>query len=310
MPASMRRKESKTLGKLAKPSVVAEVLERHNIRLAKGLGQHFLIDGNALRRIIELSDLAKDDSALEIGPGIGTLTEELCECAGRVVAVEMDRRLVAALRDTVGDRKNLLIVQGDAMRIDLSSLFATEENVKLVSNLPYNVATPLLLRALLELPQLGTITVTVQRELADRYLAAPATPAYGAVTVKLHMLTSAKRIARLPPSVFFPPPKVESSILHFVRKQTDLDRPRIEDFFAFLNAAFSSRRKKLINALSGGREAMMPRAIAEAAVREAGIDPSRRAEELSSDQLFRVFSAIGRDRAEIIQRSRHTKPPA
>lgn len=194
------------MGELVKPSVVAEILERHGMRLTRSLGQHFLIDGNTLRRILRTADIGPTDTVLEIGPGIGTLTEELCDLAGRVVAIEMDARLVVILKETLGDRENLELVEGDAMRIDLERLFSEDEPVMVVSNLPYNVATPLILRLLRELPQAGSMTITVQRELADRYIASPGSPAYGGVSAKIRLLAEIQRVGHIPPTVFLPSP--------------------------------------------------------------------------------------------------------
>ncbi len=282
------------MGTLARPSVVAGILAKHGIRLTRALGQHFLVDGNVLRRLVEGAGLRPGDTVLEIGPGIGTLTEELCGRAGRVVAVETDRRLIAALQDTLGGRKNLEIFKGDAMQVDLPSLFAPREPLKLVSNLPYSIATPLILRVLRVLPQLESMTVTVQRELADRYLALPRTHAYNAVSVKLQFLCDIRRLAQVPPTVFFPPPRVESSILYFERKKVDLSSVQVDAFFAFLNGAFSSRRKKMVNALSGARDACIERSAAEEAMDKVGVATSCRAEELPPEKLLEIFFALQR----------------
>jgi 16S rRNA (adenine1518-N6/adenine1519-N6)-dimethyltransferase len=280
------------MGELARPSVVVDILQSRGVRLTKTRGQHFLVDGNVLRRLIVGSDLQQEDTALEIGPGIGTLTEELCDRAARVVAIEMDRRLAAILRDMLGSRHNLEVVEGDAMRMDLAAPFAPAERVKMVSNLPYNVATPLLVRALRELPQLLSITATVQRELADRYLAHPGTSAYGAVSVKLQLLTEIRRLAQVPPTVFLPPPRVESTIVHFERKETGLSASRLDAFFTFVNASFSSRRKKLVNSLSGGRNPYTDKSKVEDALYKTGLSDSCRAEELSPEQLLGLYEEM------------------
>jgi 16S rRNA (adenine1518-N6/adenine1519-N6)-dimethyltransferase len=280
------------MGKLARPSVVAELLERHGIRLSKSLGQHFLVDGNVLDQLLKAADLQPGDTALEIGPGIGTLTEELCDRAGRVVAIEMDRRLLAILDDTLGARKNLELVEGDAMRLDLGRFFEEEENVKVVSNLPYNIATPLIILLLRELPQAQSMTVTVQRELADRYLASPGNPAYGGVSVKIRFLADVSRMTQVPPTVFFPPPRVDSSIIRIERSKAPVTEPELDAFFHFLNAAFSTRRKMLINALSGGRDPYCERQVVVEALRSAGCSPSSRAEELSGQELLSIFNRL------------------
>lgn len=280
------------MGRLTRASVVAEILERHGLHLTRSLGQHFLVDGNVLRRLLEAADLSPADTVLEIGPGIGTLTEELCGRAGRVVAVEMDRRLLAALAEALGPRPNLEVVEGDAMRVDLTGLVAPGERVVTVSNLPYNVATPLILRLLRELPQMERMVVTVQRELADRYLAQPGSPEYGGVSVKMRFLAEVRRLAYVPPTVFFPPPRVESALLHIRRRAAPVPGVEAGGFFRFLDAAFASRRKMLVNALSGGRAPYCPRGRVEGALAAAGLPPGSRAEELSCDELIAVFQAI------------------
>lgn len=280
------------MGELARPSVAAEILERHGLRLARSLGQHFLVDGNVLRRMLQAADLGPEDTALEIGPGIGTLTEELCASAGRVVAVEMDPRLLEVLAETLGERENLAIVEGDALRIDLAGLFAPGERVKVVSNLPYNVATPLILRLLRGLPQAEAMTFTVQRELADRYLAGPGSPAYGGVSVKMRLLAEVRRLAPVPPTVFMPPPRVESSLICLTRTPSRAADAEIGPFFHFLDASFGARRKMLVNALSAGRTPYCLRALVEDALRDAGLPPASRAEELACDELLTVFRAL------------------
>jgi len=277
------------LGRLARPSVVAEILERYGLRLSRSLGQHLLVDGNVLQRLVEAAGLSGSDTVLEIGPGVGTLTEELCARCGRVVAVETDRRMVAAMADLLGPRVNLEVVEGDALRVDLASLFSPREKVKVVSNLPYSIATPLIIRLLKELPQAETMVLTVQRELADRYLARPGSPAYGSVSVKVQSLCRGKRLATLPPSVFFPPPRVQSAVLYLERVEPALPEGEVEPFFQFLDACFSSRRKMLVNALGSGRYPRLPRRDVEEALRRLEVPVSCRAEELPVERLQELF---------------------
>lgn len=280
------------MGELTRPSVVAEILERHGIRLSRSLGQHFLVDANVLRRILEGAELGPGDTVLEIGPGIGTLTEELCDRAGRVVAVELDPRLKSVLDDLLGKRPNLVTVLGDAMRVDLSGLLSPREEVKVVSNLPYSVATPLLLRIMRELPQARLLVVTVQRELADRYLAAPGDPSYGAVSVKMQFLARLRRLAQVPPTVFLPPPRVGSTVLRLERAGPEPGSGDVQSFFLFLEACFSARRKMLVNALGGGRRPYGSRDAVASALRELGLHPTARAEELSPRDLLELYRLL------------------
>jgi 16S rRNA (adenine1518-N6/adenine1519-N6)-dimethyltransferase len=161
-----------------------------------------------------------------------------------------------------------------------------------VSNLPYNVATPLILRLLRELPQAETMVLTVQRELADRYMAEPGSPAYGGVSVKMSLLADVRRLARVPPTVFLPQPRVDSAVVSIERKGTDVSEAEVETFFRFLNASFSARRKMLVNSLSAGRTPYCPRSQVEAALRSSGFPPSARAEELSCLELLAVFREL------------------
>lgn len=280
------------MGRLARPSVVGEILERYGLRPSRSLGQHFLVDGNMLRLLLEAAELSPRDTVLEIGPGLGTLTEELCARAGRVVAVETDRRFAALLPEILGEPGNLSLIEGDALRVDLARLFLPGERVKVVSNLPYNVATPLIIRLLLELPQAELLVVTVQRELAERYLAGPRGDAYGGVAVKLQSFCDMRRVCHLPPTVFFPPPRVDSSALRMERKAGDLAPEETLPFFRFVDACFSFRRKMLVNALGGGREPYRPRSQVEDALRCLGLPPACRAEELSREELLRLFRTL------------------
>ncbi len=280
------------MGELARPSVVAEILERHGLRLSRSLGQHFLVDGNVLRRIVQAASLSPHESVLEVGPGIGTLTEELLARAGRVVAVEMDSRLLRILEENLRGAGNLELVQGDALRIDLSALFAAGEKVKVVSNLPYSIATPLILRLLLELPQAESMVLTVQRELADRYLAEPGDPSYGGVSVKMRLLAEVRRLSSVPPTVFFPPPQVDSALMFIRRREKLLPGMEALPFFRFIDAAFASRRKMLVNALGGGRSPYCSRPAVEATLRSRGLPPSARAEELTCEELVAVYLAL------------------
>jgi 16S rRNA (adenine1518-N6/adenine1519-N6)-dimethyltransferase len=280
------------MGELTRPSVVVEILERHGIRLSRSLGQHFLVDANVLRRILEGAELGPGDTVLEIGPGIGTLTEELCDRAGRVVAVELDPRLKSVLDGLLGKRPNLVTVLGDAMRVDLSGLLSPWEEVKVVSNLPYSVATPLLLRIMRELPQVRLLVVTVQRELADRYLAAPGDPSYGAVSVKMQFLARLRRLTQVPPTVFLPPPRVGSTVLRLERVGPEPGSGDVQSFFLFLDACFSARRKMLVNALGGGRRPYGTRDAVASALRELGLHPTARAEELSPRDLRELYRLL------------------
>lgn len=250
----------------------------------KSLGQHFLVDENVLGVIGRLAELGPDDVVLEIGPGLGVLTRYVAERARLVHAVELDRTLETALSDALAGLENVLLTFGDALRIDLGALEPPPS--KLVANLPYNVATPIVAETLEGLPAIERWCVMVQREVADRFFAAPRTKPYGAVSVLVQLRARKVGFHAVSPHVFRPRPRVESALVAFVRR-TDgpatAVRPVVE-------AAFAHRRKTLANslALSG----LVPRARAEEALGAIGKHPRVRAEELAPEEFVALAGAL------------------
>lgn len=274
------------LSSLATPGATAEIMRQFGIHPRKRFGQHFLISQRALDLIVESADLSAADSILEVGAGLGTLTVPLSERAGNVTAVEVDEKLIPALRMTVGDRANVRIIHGDILDlIPLPSSFT-----KVVANLPYNVASLLIVR-LLEIPLgLSRLVLTVQREVADRLAAAPGTKDYGALSVAVQYRASVEVVGRVPATAFYPPPEVESAIARIdVRSQPSVTVPDERLFFAVVRAAFGQRRKTLRNALSA--LGIDPTEAAEAC-RAAGIDPRRRGETLSLQEFAELAQHV------------------
>jgi 16S rRNA (adenine1518-N6/adenine1519-N6)-dimethyltransferase len=283
------------MGRLARPSVIASLLEQRGIGLSRRLGQHFLVDGNVLRRIVDTAGLTRDDRVLEIGPGAGTLTEELLRRAGGVWAVEQDRRLCELLRETLGGEPGLTLLCGDALRLDFAAELPAGP-VKMVSNLPYNVATAVLLKALRELPGLHTLVVLVQRELADRYLASPGTRSYGVPTLKLGYYCRVDRVMQVPPTVFLPPPRVESTLLRMERREEDRMPPQdAEGLFRLIDAAFSQRRKTLMNALSSLPGKGRDRERMAGLLRDLGLPADVRPERLTLQDYIRIYLGLRDD---------------
>ncbi len=278
---------------LYRPSTVRELLRRHGIRPHRALGQNFLVDGNILARIVEAAAPGRADLVIEVGPGIGTLTRELCGRAGRVLAVERDERMRPVLSDTLADCTGLDLRFADALEFDFAEAAAAHRGpVKFVSNLPYNIATPLLLELLYKAPDIGLYVVMVQRELADRFTAPPGGKDYGAVTLKLAYRCAVERVINVPRTVFLPPPRVDSVVLCM----TALDRPPVQvpDESALLrlvDRAFGQRRKTLLNALSAGAGAL-PRETLMRALAVAGIDAGRRAETLSLPEFAALANSL------------------
>ncbi|MDL5155594.1 16S rRNA (adenine(1518)-N(6)/adenine(1519)-N(6))-dimethyltransferase RsmA [Actinomycetospora termitidis] len=255
-----------------------------DVRPTKKLGQNFVHDANTVRRIVRLADLAPDDVVLEVGPGLGSLTLALLDRAASVVAVEIDPALAGRLPTTAAEHapdRALHVVTADALRITAADL--PQAPTALVANLPYNVAVPVVLHLLAELPDLRRGLVMVQSEVADRLAARPGDAAYGAPSAKLAWYADARRAGPVPRGVFWPVPGVDSALVAFTRRATPSGRR--EDVFAVVDAAFAQRRKGLRAALAGW--AGSP-ADAERRLRAAGIDPTTRAERLGIE----AFAAL------------------
>jgi 16S rRNA (adenine1518-N6/adenine1519-N6)-dimethyltransferase len=260
-----------------------QVLARHGVTPKKSLGQNFVVDPNTIRKIVELAGVSSDDRVLEIGAGAGSLTLGLAAVAGQVTAVEVDPRLLPVLMDTLGRVENVQLVAGDALKLPLESL----EAGALVANLPYNVATPLVLRVLREAPGVQRLTVMTQREAGDRLSAGPGSKAYGHVSVMVEYFGEARVVSSVSRRAFYPIPNVDSVVVRIDRKQEALPEHR-EWLFAVIRAGFSQRRKTLRNALASvaGVDA------AEAAIAETGIGATTRAEELRLEDFLALSQAL------------------
>lgn len=270
------------------PSVAGELLARHDLRAGVRHGQHFLVDPNTVRRIVRLADVRSDETILEIGPGLGSLTVALSESAGRVVAVELDVAVAGALAEVLQGADNVDIVLGDAMEIDLVS--AIGDRARLVANLPYNVATPLFMRVLHDVPNVTGGLVMVQRELGERWTATSGSRAYNAVSLRTAYHADARIVGDVPRTVFMPPPKVESVLVSFTRRTTapvDVDDER--SFFSLVIASFSHRRKTLRNSLVAAGYA---KGIVDDATRALGIADRARPEDLSLEDYAALHAAL------------------
>jgi len=257
---------------------VLDLLERHRLRPSRALGQNFVTDPNTVRRIARLADVGARDRVVEVGAGLGSLTLALAETGASVVAVEADRYLVPVLR-TVVEGAGVSVVEGDAMRLDWRALLGDERWV-LVANLPYNIATPLVLDLLKGVPQIERMLVMVQREVAQRLVAGPGAEGRGAVSVKVEFWAVPSMAGRVPATVFVPKPKVESALVRIDRHSSppvDVDRRAL---FGLVDTGFGQRRKMLRRSLAG---------VVDAACFEAsGVAPSARPEELSLDEWARL----------------------
>jgi 16S rRNA (adenine1518-N6/adenine1519-N6)-dimethyltransferase len=271
------------------PAEVRSLAASLGIRPTKSLGQNFLHDANTIRRIVRTADLTPDDVVVEVGPGLGSLTLGLLSAASRVVAVEIDPVLAAALPGTVADRLpehsgRLEVVRADALRI---AGIPGPPPTALVANLPYNVAVPVVLHLLETLPSLRTVLIMVQAEVADRLAAGPGSKTYGVPSVKAAWYADVRRAGAIGRAVFWPAPNVDSGLVAMTRREPPADVDRVE-VFRLVDAAFAQRRKTLRAALAGW--AGSPDR-AERVLRAAGVDPKSRGEALTVEQYAAVAAA-------------------
>jgi 16S rRNA (adenine1518-N6/adenine1519-N6)-dimethyltransferase len=265
------------------PSEIRTLLADHGLRPSKALGQHFLADNNMATHIVRLAGVQPGDHVVEVGPGLGSLTLALCDAGAHVRAVELDSRLAGVLSEVVGDRP-VDVVTADALAVDWPELLADHDRWIMVSNLPYNVATSVVVHALEEAPSIERFLVMVQREVGERLAAPPGTKVYGAVSVKVAYYAQAEVAGTVPPDVFVPKPNVESALVRLQRHAAppvsvaDPDR-----LFQLVRAGFATRRKTLRRALASELDA--------SAFDEAGVDPGARAETLSLEQWAALAAA-------------------
>jgi 16S rRNA (adenine1518-N6/adenine1519-N6)-dimethyltransferase len=255
--------------------------------LKKRYGQHFISDRNLLQRIIDLAHIAPGDTVIEIGPGTGTLTRELAFAAKQVIAIEIDRDLIGALRR--GMPRNVEIVEGDALEVDLETISnVSGDSFHIVGNLPYNIATVLLRKFIAHRTRISEITVMLQKEVAERVRAVPGTHDYGPLSVLIQYYASPTWGFTVPPGAFSPPPKVDSAVIRLDWKPGIPEFPAFTDF---VHRAFSSRRKKLLNNLGAILPGRTKEELAEI-LRSVGVSVDVRAETLSVEDFLRVYNRI------------------
>lgn len=274
--------------RLYSPKRLKEVLEKHHFKFSKSLGQNFLIDGNIVRKIVESAKITKEDYVLEVGPGMGTLTEELALQAKKVIAVELDHKLKPVLEETVGSYSNVEIIFGDILKLDLQEIIKEkmeDRKIKIVANLPYYITTPIIAKFLEEGYHIDTINVMVQKEVAERITANPNNKSYGGLTVFAQFYSHPQIVLNIPKSVFIPQPKVDSAVIRLkIREQyPNVDR---EKFFQIVKAAFSKRRKTILNTLSSGLD--MDKEDVRKILDASKIESNQRAENLSIENYVKL----------------------
>lgn len=280
---------------LASPAVVKRLLQQHGFRFSKSLGQNFLIDETVLERMVDGAGINGRSCVLEIGPGFGTLTQRLCARAQKVCAVEVDADAIAVLRQNLQECTNLEIVHGDILKLDLPALLQSQFGglpVQVAANLPYYITTPILMRLLESGLPFSSITVMVQKEVADRMMAQPGKKDYGALTVAVQYRCVVTLVAQAGPEAFLPSPKVSSSVVRLdLRDVPAVAVPDEKAFFRVVCASFAMRRKTLPNALAAGGYTM-PKAEIAALLQALGIDPKRRGETLSLKEFAAIAEKI------------------
>lgn len=282
--------------KLTNPSELKSVIERHGFSFTKSLGQNFLIDESILNKIIEGSGIDKSWGALEIGPGAGTLTRELAANAKKAVAVEIDKKLIPLLSDTLSEFDNVEVINEDVMKVDLKSLITEKFGdmpVAVVANLPYYITTPIIMGFLENNIPVKSLTVMIQKEVAERMVARPGGKDYGALSAAVQFYTEPKLVCRAEPHCFMPQPKVASVVIRL----EVLDKPRVDVknssfMFAVIKSAFGQRRKTLVNALSKSPYINIGKDLIIEVLEVLGIDPNIRGERLGLEEFAKISDLL------------------
>ncbi|HLR51948.1 MAG TPA: 16S rRNA (adenine(1518)-N(6)/adenine(1519)-N(6))-dimethyltransferase RsmA [Candidatus Avamphibacillus sp.] len=271
---------------IATPSRTSDIVKKYQLIFKKSLGQNFLIDVNILENIIKHAGIDRSSGVIEIGPGIGALTEQLAIHANKVVAYEIDKRLLPILKDTLKEYENIQIIHQDILKADVQSMidemFRSNQAVHVVANLPYYITTPILMKLLQDKLPIASLTVMIQKEVAERMAAKPNSKAYGSLSIAVQYYTKAEVVMTVPKSVFMPQPNVDSSILRLTMRENP--PVYVEDegyFFSIIKASFAQRRKTLRNNLSRFLKETYDKEMISKVLNKCGIDGARRGESLS-----------------------------
>lgn len=283
---------------IATPLRTQEILKKYGFSFKKSLGQNFLIDPNILRNIVSYANLTKESAAIEVGPGIGALTEHLAREAGKVVSFEIDQRLLPVLEDTLNPYNNVKIIYSDILKADVESIIKEElanyKDIMVVANLPYYVTTPILLKLLMEGLPIRGMVVMMQKEVADRISAVPGTKAYGSLSIAVQYYMKAEVVMNVPKTVFMPQPNVDSAVLRLTRHEEAPVKVIDESFlFEVTRSSFAQRRKTILNNL----QSQLPKGKEKkeqilSALAKANIEPTRRGETLSIQEFGKLADAL------------------
>ncbi len=283
---------------IATPVRTQEILKKYGFSFKKSLGQNFLIDPNILRNIVSHAELTKDSAAIEVGPGIGALTEHLARAAGKVISFEIDQRLLPVLEDTLSPYDNVEIIHSDILEANIQEIWKEKlsdfQDVMVVANLPYYVTTPILLKLLMERLPLRGMVVMMQKEVADRITAKPGTKAYGSLSIAIQYYMMAEVAMTVPKTVFMPPPNVDSAVIKLTRHEKPPVKVLDEDFFFQVSrGSFIQRRKTIINnlqaSLPNGKE---KKDLIIQALHNVDIEPTRRGETLTIEEFGKLADEL------------------
>ena len=283
---------------LGNPQNTIEILKKHNFTFQKKFGQNFLIDTHVLDKIIAAAEITKDDFVLEIGPGIGTMTQYLAQAAGKVAAVEIDKALIPILGDTLSAYDNVMIINEDVLKVDIQKLVEEENGgrpVKVVANLPYYITTPIIMGLFEKHVPIESITVMVQKEVADRMQVGPGTKDYGALSLAVQYYASPYIVANVPPNCFMPRPKVGSAVIRLTtydKLPVEVDDEKL--MFRIIRASFNQRRKTLANGLKNAADLDIPKELIAESIESLGHGPSVRGEALTLEEFAALSNYISR----------------
>ncbi len=285
------------MANLGNPKNTIEIIQKYEFMFQKKFGQNFLIDTHVLEKIISAAGITKNDCVLEIGPGIGTMTQYLAENAGHVVAVEIDRNLIPILKETLADYDNVTVINEDILRVDIKAL-AEEYNggkpIKVVANLPYYITTPIIMGLFESGAPIDNITVMVQKEVADRMKEGPGSKDYGALSLAVQYYAEPEIVANVPPNCFIPRPNVGSAVIRLTRhKEMPVEVKDPALMFKIIRASFNQRRKTLQNGLGNAPELPYTKEQIAAAIAEMGLTPTIRGEALSLAQFAQLSDILG-----------------
>ena len=285
------------MANLGNPKNTIEIIQKYEFMFQKKFGQNFLIDTHVLEKIISAAGITKNDCVLEIGPGIGTMTQYLAENAGHVVAVEIDRNLIPILKETLADYDNVTVINEDILRVVIKAL-AEEYNggkpIKVVANLPYYITTPIIMGLFESGVPIDNITVMVQKEVADRMKEGPGSKDYGALSLAVQYYAEPEIVANVPPNCFIPRPNVGSAVIRLTRhKEMPVEVKDPALMFKIIRASFNQRRKTLQNGLGNAPELPYTKEQIAAAIAEMGLTPTIRGEALSLAQFAQLSDILG-----------------